>query len=43
MINPKKEGKESERENTPMGQIENKYQEGGFKTNHIVHYPKCME
>lgn len=24
-----------------MGQIENKYQRGRFKTNHIIHYSEC--
>lgn len=41
MTNPKKAGRSKERENIPMGQIESKYQEGKFKTNHIIHYSKC--
>lgn len=41
MTNPKKAGRSKERENIPMGQIESKYQEGKFKTNHIIPYSKC--
>lgn len=41
MTNPKKAGKSKERENTQMGQIESKYQEGKFKTNRIICYSKC--